>query len=151
MDQLTDGEGTFDVMGFVGAQGIKHFDLSHEIIDYAFEIGLVNQKINLLGVIGTALKKFKEIGAKSQNLLQVVYEHQGTNEYIGTDAFEYEEIGFIYDVNYFLQYWFGNRQPESVMENEKYKCNSCEYKSFCSMWNVVNERIDRKPEENAQV
>ncbi|XP_043078038.1 exonuclease V isoform X4 [Puntigrus tetrazona] len=65
------------------------------------------------------------------DLLQIEYYHQGSNGPIGTRVAPFDEAQLRAELQGYLAYWRGQREPRGVDIEEAWKCKSCLYEQTC--------------------
>lgn len=65
------------------------------------------------------------------DLLQIEYFHQGSNGPIGTRVAPFDEAQIRGELQAYLSYWTGQREPKGVDIEEAWKCRSCLYEEIC--------------------
>ncbi|XP_067306735.1 exonuclease V isoform X1 [Pseudorasbora parva] len=65
------------------------------------------------------------------DLLQLEYYHQGSSGPIGTRVAPYNEAQLRAELQHYLAYWTGQREPKGVDIEEAWKCRSCLYEQTC--------------------
>ncbi|XP_039526396.1 LOW QUALITY PROTEIN: exonuclease V [Pimephales promelas] len=65
------------------------------------------------------------------DLLQLEYYHQGSSGPIGTRVAPFNEAQLRAELQGYLAYWTGQREPKGVDIEEAWKCRSCLYEQTC--------------------
>lgn len=65
------------------------------------------------------------------DLLQLEYYHQGSSGPIGTRVAPFNEAQLRAELQGYLAYWTGQREPKGVDIEEAWKCTSCLYEQTC--------------------
>lgn len=65
------------------------------------------------------------------DLLQLEYYHQGSSGPIGTRVAPFNEAQLRAELQGYLAYWTGQREPKGVDIEEAWKCRSCLYEQAC--------------------
>ncbi|XP_073779335.1 exonuclease V isoform X1 [Danio rerio] len=65
------------------------------------------------------------------NCFQIEYFHQGSNGPIGTRVAPFDEAQIRGELQGYLSYWTGQREPKGVDIEEAWKCRSCLYEEIC--------------------
>uniref|UniRef100_A0A8C2KDM1 Exonuclease V n=1 Tax=Cyprinus carpio TaxID=7962 RepID=A0A8C2KDM1_CYPCA len=63
--------------------------------------------------------------------VQIEYYHQGSSGPIGTRVAPFDEAQLRAELQGYLAYWTGQREPKGVDIEEAWKCRSCLYKQTC--------------------
>lgn len=87
--------------------------------------------VTLLSIGSLLLKEFRAMG-KLCNILEIAYEFRKTREIISRDIVQYNEKMTRSDLDWYTQYWRGERPPKAVTEDQKWKCSKCQYHKTCS-------------------
>lgn len=66
------------------------------------------------------------------DLLQLEYYHQGSKGPIGIRVAPFDESQLRGDLEGYLAYWKGEREPKGVDIEDAWKCRSCLYEQTCS-------------------
>ncbi|XP_051966210.1 exonuclease V [Xyrauchen texanus] len=65
------------------------------------------------------------------DLLQIEYYHQGSRGPIGTRVAPFDEAQLRAELQGYLAYWTGQREPKGVDIEDAWKCRSCLYEQTC--------------------
>jgi exonuclease V len=77
-------------------------------------------------LLHTMLRAFACFPAAHPQLV-VEYEAQSDGAFIGREVFPYSAAWLRSDLEHYMQYWAGVREPEPATIAEKWKCRRCEY------------------------
>lgn len=65
------------------------------------------------------------------DVLQLEYCHQGSSSLIGTMLVQFDESQLRAELQGYLEYWRGQREPKGVDIEEAWKCTLCPYEEIC--------------------
>lgn len=77
------------------------------------------------------------------NLLKAEFRSNKLGNIIGTKTFLMNDVDLTDYLNYGMQWWKGEREPQGVPANEVYKCRSCDFVEVCE-WRLQKVEDDRK-------
>ncbi|XP_066538766.1 exonuclease V [Hoplias malabaricus] len=114
---------------------IDHFKLKasmalgNEIQKHSAKIGI---QVTTLGeLVDTLLMVLSCTDVPRIDLLQIEYRHQDSNNLIGSRVVPYDEAQLRSELQGYLAYWTGQREPRGVDIEEAWKCRMCPYDQIC--------------------
>eukprot|EP00271_Cylindrocystis_brebissonii_P012374 TRINITY_DN3082_c0_g1_i1.p1 TRINITY_DN3082_c0_g1~~TRINITY_DN3082_c0_g1_i1.p1 ORF type:complete len:319 (+),score=96.35 TRINITY_DN3082_c0_g1_i1:958-1914(+) len=96
----------------------------------SLEMGQEMQWLTLEDVFQTLLEEAALLKETHDHLL-LRYEWQSDRSLLGCDAFPFESEWVRQQLGWHLQYWNGQRRPEAVGSDEKWKCRFCTFSTIC--------------------
>jgi len=128
-DSIKDGKFNHnDLLAFYNLN--EKSTITKEIQKQFLEIG-DNIEPNINKLSRKVFSMIKEFPGISDNL-QIRYESQITKKLIGIDEFQFNAELFKRDCDFVEEFWLEKRKAIPVGESNKWKCNYCEFKTFCS-------------------
>ncbi|KAL7848839.1 hypothetical protein SRHO_G00204620 [Serrasalmus rhombeus] len=115
-------------------------ELGAEVQAYAGRIGI--QATSFGELVDTFLMIMSCSEVPCIDLLQIEYRHQDSSSLISTIQVPFDEVQLRAELQRYLAYWTGQREPRGVDIEEVWKCKMCPYEEICD-W---RKNISQAPE-----
>ncbi|XP_036417684.1 exonuclease V [Colossoma macropomum] len=103
--------------------------LGAEVQAYAVRIGI--QVTSFGELVDTCLMILSCSEVPCIDILQIEYRHQDSSSLIGTMVVPFDEVQLRAELQGYLAYWTGQREPRGVDIEEVWKCKMCPYEEIC--------------------
>lgn len=125
-----------------------YLPLGTEVIAHASNVGI--NVVTLGELLDAFLLTLSCSDLPCVDVLQLEYCHQGSSNVIGTVLVHFDESLLRAELQGYLEYWRGQREPKGVDIEEAWKCTSCVYEDICD-WRKNRHQVSENPHTRKRV